>query len=204
MSGLLGRKNDYLYMLLWHIVTFLRPRVILNAAEWRIYTHTHTHIYIYLYICVTKLSIIGSNNGLSPVRCQAIIWTNAGILLIEPLGTNWSIFIDENAFQNVICEMASILSRPQCVNVILAKPPLKYVSNYLSQFHVDVHPNPCDESNIGFVYLLNHWGRNKMAAKFHATFSNVFCWMKIYKFRIRFHWKFFPMVQSTIFYHWFR
>ena len=25
-------------------------------------------------------------------------------------------FIQENAFENVICEMASILSRPQCVN----------------------------------------------------------------------------------------
>ena len=30
----------------------------------------------------------GSDNGLSPGRRQAIIWTNAGILLIGPLGTN--------------------------------------------------------------------------------------------------------------------
>ena len=30
-----------------------------------------------------KLTIIGSNNGLSPGQCQAIIWTKAGILLIE-------------------------------------------------------------------------------------------------------------------------
>ena len=35
-------------------------------------------------ICVGKLSIIGSDNGLSPGRRQAIIWTNAGILLIGP------------------------------------------------------------------------------------------------------------------------
>ena len=33
---------------------------------------------------------IGSDNGLSPDQCQAIIWTNAGILLIGPLGTNFS------------------------------------------------------------------------------------------------------------------
>ena len=33
---------------------------------------------------------IGSDNGLSPGRRQAIIWTNAGILLIEPLWTNFS------------------------------------------------------------------------------------------------------------------
>ena len=39
--------------------------------------------------CVGKLTIIGSDNGLSPRR-RAIIWTNAGILLIGPLGTNFS------------------------------------------------------------------------------------------------------------------
>ena len=41
------------------------------------------------HICVNKLTIIGSDNGLSPGRRQAIIWTNAGILLIGPLGTNF-------------------------------------------------------------------------------------------------------------------
>ena len=42
------------------------------------------------YICVSKLTIISSDNGLSPGRRQAIIWTNAGILLIGPLGINFS------------------------------------------------------------------------------------------------------------------
>ena len=42
------------------------------------------------YICVGNLIIIGSNNGLSPGRRQAIIWTNAGRVLIGPLGTNFS------------------------------------------------------------------------------------------------------------------
>ena len=42
------------------------------------------------HICVGKLSIIGSDNGLSPGRRQAIIWTNAGISLIGPLRTNFS------------------------------------------------------------------------------------------------------------------
>ena len=41
-------------------------------------------------ICVSKLTIIGSDNGLSPDRRQAIIWTNVVILLIEPLETNFS------------------------------------------------------------------------------------------------------------------
>ena len=59
---------------------------------------------------------------------QAIIWTNAGILSIWPLGTNFSeifyrnsnIFVEENTFENVACEMVSILSRLQCVNKVAA------------------------------------------------------------------------------------
>ena len=42
------------------------------------------------HIFVRKITIIGSNSGLSPGRHQAIIWTNARILLIEPLGTGFS------------------------------------------------------------------------------------------------------------------
>ena len=40
-----------------------------------------------MHICVSDLTSIGSDNGLSPGRRQAIIRTNAGILLIRPLGT---------------------------------------------------------------------------------------------------------------------
>ena len=67
----------------------------------------------------TKKKIIGSDNGWSPGLCQAIIWTIAGILLIGPLGTNFSeilylyIFLQENAFENVVWKVAAILSRPQ-------------------------------------------------------------------------------------------
>ena len=51
------------------------------------------------HICVSKLTIIGSDNGLAPGRRQAIIRTNAGILLIGPLGTNFSeILIEIQAF----------------------------------------------------------------------------------------------------------
>ena len=82
--------------------------------------HCITHWGRVTHICVSKQTIIGSDNGLSPGRRQAIIWTNAGILLIGPLGTNFSeifigiqaFFFQENTLENVVCEMASILSRP--------------------------------------------------------------------------------------------
>ena len=51
---------------------------------------------------------------------------------------------------------------------------------------------------------LTHWGPDKMAAISQTTFSNVFSWMKMYEFRLRFHWSLFPRVQLTIFQHWFR
>ena len=64
-----------------------------------------------------------SDNGLSPVRRQANICTSDGILLIGPLETNFSeilnqnsnIFNQEIAFENVVCKIATIWSRPQVV-----------------------------------------------------------------------------------------
>ena len=68
-------------------------------------------------------TIIGLENGLSPRRHQAIIWTNAGVLIIGPFGTKfqWNIyrnvyiFWQYDVFENVVWKMAAILSRTQCV-----------------------------------------------------------------------------------------
>ena len=67
------------------------------------------------HICVNKLTIIGPDNGLSPGRRQAIIWTNDGILLIGPLGTNFSeilIEIDTFSFKKMHLKMSSRKWRP--------------------------------------------------------------------------------------------
>ena len=85
---------------------------------------TLTHWGRVTHICVSKLTIIGSDNGLSPDRRQAVILTNAEILLIGPLWTNFNetsieihtFFIKENPFETVVWKMAAILSRLQCVN----------------------------------------------------------------------------------------
>ena len=61
--------------------------------------NTLTHWGRVTHICVGNLTIIGPDNGLSPGRRQTIIWTNAGILLIGPWGTNLSdILIDIHTF----------------------------------------------------------------------------------------------------------
>ena len=72
------------------------------------------------HICVGKLTIIGSDNGLSPGRRQAIIWTNAGILLIGPLGTNFSeivIEIRSFSFKKMHLKMSSGKWRPFCLGL---------------------------------------------------------------------------------------
>ena len=70
-----------------------------------------------MHICVSNLTIIGSDHGLSPGRRQAIIWTNVGILLIGPLGTNFSeiwIGIAAFSFKKMRLKMSSAKSKPFC------------------------------------------------------------------------------------------
>ena len=61
------------------------------SANWRpLGLNALTHWGRVTHICVDYLTTIASDNGLWPSRCQDIIWTNAGILLIEPLRTNFN------------------------------------------------------------------------------------------------------------------
>ena len=64
------------------------------------------------HICVENLTIIGSDYGLSPDRRQAIIWNNAGILLIGPLGTN---------FNEILAEIITFPFKKMYLNVSSAK-----------------------------------------------------------------------------------
>ena len=79
--------------------------------------HGLTHFGRVTHICVGQLTTIGSDNGLSPGRRQTVIWNNAGILLIRPVGTNFSeilIGIQTFSFKKMHLEMASAKWRPFC------------------------------------------------------------------------------------------
>ena len=72
------------------------------------------------HICVGKLTIIGPDNGLSPGRRQAIIWTNAGILLIGPLGTNFIeilIGMQTFSFREMHLKISFAKWRPFCLGL---------------------------------------------------------------------------------------
>ena len=67
------------------------------------------------HICVGKLTTIGSDNGLSPGRRQAIIWANDGILSIGPLAANFNeilIEIHTFSFKKIHFKMSSGKWRP--------------------------------------------------------------------------------------------
>ena len=69
--------------------------------------------------CDSKLKSIGPDNGLSQGRRQAIIWNNAGILLIRTLGTNFCEIWNEVhsfSFKKVHLKMSS----GTCVHFVLA------------------------------------------------------------------------------------
>ena len=88
------------------------------------------------HICVSRLAITGSDNGLSPGRRQAIIWANAGILLIGPLRTNSSenlIEILTFSFTKMLLKVSSAKWWPFCrgLNVLMSQhcwSPISYIS----------------------------------------------------------------------------
>ena len=74
------------------------------------------------HICVGNLTISGSDNGLAPNRRQAIIWTNAGILLIGPLRTAFSdilIKVHTYSFKKMHLKTSSAKWRPFCFGLIV-------------------------------------------------------------------------------------
>ena len=90
--------------------------IFCTIAEQRLLTHWGrvTHI------CVGNLTIISSDNGLAPGRRQAIIWTNAGILLIGPWETNFSeilISIHAFSFKKIHLKISSAKWRPFCLGL---------------------------------------------------------------------------------------
>ena len=93
-----------------------------------------THWGRVMHICFSKLTIIGSDNGLSPGRRQAIIWTNAGILLIEPLGTN---------FNEILIEIHTFSLKKMQLNMSSAKwPPFCLGPNVWTDMHLQGNTGP--------------------------------------------------------------
>ena len=136
---------------LWRLeFTYLGLVISIWLTHWGRVTH----------ICVSKLTIIGSDNGLSPGRRQAIIWTSAGILLIRPLGTNFNkmlIKILTFSFMKMLLKVSSAKRRPfsLCLNVLtesLTVISAEWVcdTDLMSKGLADCHWAPC-MLNVSFL-----------------------------------------------------
>ena len=90
----LGKAIDLFVILAWSVTNssgstlWVCPMGVSYGAC--LHNSLLTHWGRVTHTCVGNLTIIGSDNGLSPGRRRAIIWINAGILLNGPLGINFS------------------------------------------------------------------------------------------------------------------
>ena len=104
------KQDDFI----WCLVTFWWEHI----SEDRLYPLTHWGRV--MHICVSTNTNIGSDNGLSPGRRQAIIGTNAGILLTGPLGPNFSEILFEILtflFKKMRFKASSAKRRPFCLGL---------------------------------------------------------------------------------------
>ena len=130
------------------------------------------------HICINKLTIIGSDNGLSPGRRQAIIWTNAGILLIGPLGTNFSeilIKICTFSFKKMHLKMSSGKRRPFCLglNVIFGVWVDRLTTT--SSYSYVIRHQQINNSGIFFFFFF-----------YFCNWALIFqCWFFFYQFTIK-------------------
>ena len=101
------------------------------------------------HICIGKLITIGSDNGLSPGRRQAIIWTNAGILLIGTLGTNFSEIFNQIrifSFKKMGLIVSSAKWRPFCLGL----------NGFYTSFH-ETGSSPWRQFDSSYTHTSERW-----------------------------------------------
>ena len=134
-----GNHHWIEWCVLWYPLYIFMDDVNITGKSFRLTSlggfTTLTHWGRVTHICVGKLTILGSDNGLSPGRRQAIIWTNAGILLIGSLGTNFSeilIEIKTFSFKKMRLKVSSAKWRPFCLGLnVLTLSLLRDVKVYI-------------------------------------------------------------------------
>ena len=129
------------------------------------------------HICVSDLTIIGSDNGLSPGWRQAIIRTNAGLLLIRPLGTNFSeisIEILLFSFKKMRLKVSSAKRRPFCLglNVLIA-----WINDHQGRWHHMASPGTARTNGDKWLchYLCGIYRKTSSISRTKSQSLNVSC-----------------------------
>ena len=121
LIGTLGTNVSEILIAI-HTFLFKKMRFKISSAKWQPFClglNVFTHWGRVTHTCVSKLTIIGSNNGLSvPSHYLNQCWNIVNSTLRNKLQWNLKgviyIFIQENPFENVVWKMAAILFWPQC------------------------------------------------------------------------------------------
>ena len=135
----------------------------------------------HIYASMTWV-IIGSGNGLSPIWCQAITWTNVNFLSIDPSGTNFSEILIKThnfSFMKMHLKMSSVKWQPFCPGRDeLTECALAYYSERARSEHLFLH-----------VYLIFHTYCSIYPFKivFPLKLSLHVLWMRTYQIA-RFLW----------------
>ena len=140
---------------------------------------TLTHWSWVAHICVNKLTISGSDNGLSPGRRQAIIWTNAGMLLIGPFsGILFEILTF--SFKKMQFKMSSAKWRPFCLGLNGLKSHrnlwsiITYPCLYLDAFSADgMRPGPETQFMLMNIFHIVMHPKSLIWAVFNGYISKV-------------------------------
>ena len=122
-----------------------------------------------------------------------VVNLTTGNKLLGNSNRNKKIFIHENAFENVVCGMASILSRPQCVKrigsikrarqlplvwilVVLLKHKMHYIALYtfIRRWHSKYCPLFNEDKNTRPHVGYNWWKSNISQHFFHHRLRNGF------------------------------
>ena len=125
-----------------------------------------THWGLVTHICVGNLTIIGSDNGLSPDRRQAINWTNAGILLNGPLRTNFSVILIEIvklSFKKRRLKVSSAKWLPFCLGLNVLKGIVTVTCGLPSQMVTSDSPY---QGRVMWNFILFHVSLIKLLNKY--------------------------------------
>ena len=122
-----------------------------------------------------NLTIIGSDNGLSPSWRKAIIWTNVGILLIGLLGSNFNeilIGIQTFSLKKMHLKTSSAKWRPFCLCLSVLMNMMNgcrcHIQYVFLVFFIGYHGNSSQNGNqylvgnVLLVFFIGHHGKYKL------------------------------------------
>ena len=151
----------------WSLVSTMEEFTAILLMLIPMRSHKLTHLCRVTHICVSKSTIIVSDNGLSPDRrppshylnqCWNIVNWNLRNNLQWNINQNSYIFIQENAFENVVRKLAAILSLSQCVRYAqmcqVAPESWRHLTRMLTKINQNHQWHPSNSRSLVMIWVI--------------------------------------------------